>query len=40
VRLVQVYEATGQPDSAPNSRFVITAYFTRSLKRGTDLWTK
>jgi hypothetical protein len=24
----------------PNNRFVITAYFTRSLKRGTDLWTK
>src|SRR5438552_1840300 len=24
----------------PRSRFVITAYFTRSLKKGSDLWTK
>ena len=24
----------------PNARFVITAYFTKSLKKGPDLWTK
>ena len=24
----------------PKERIVITAYFTKSLKRGTDLWTK
>lgn len=24
----------------PDGRFVITAYFTKELKKGTDLWTK
>jgi hypothetical protein len=24
----------------PNDRFVITAYFTKGLKKGHDLWTK
>ena len=24
----------------PDQRFVITAYFTKELKKGTDLWTK
>jgi hypothetical protein len=24
----------------PNERFVISAYFTKNLKEGTDLWTK
>jgi hypothetical protein len=24
----------------PQGRFVITAYFTKKLKHGTDLWTK
>ena len=24
----------------PNERFVVTAYFTKSPKKGTDLWTK
>ena len=26
--------------SIPDQRFVITAYFTRELKKGNDLWTK
>jgi hypothetical protein len=29
---------TGGDD--PDERIVITAYFTKSLKKGTDLWTK
>jgi hypothetical protein len=24
----------------PANRFVVTAYFTRALKKGPDLWTK
>ena len=24
----------------PDQRFVITAYFTKELKKGADLWTK